>query len=341
MSFAANRGQEMSEASGSTPASGAEPPPRHDGRRLAAVLVLVPLIAALTLWAFAWSAARVVPRDLPVGVVGSAQAVAPLRQALERAPGTFQVHRYADMAEARTAIEEREVYGAFVPTEKGARLLTASAAGPVVAQLLEEAAAAQLPPGGTVRTTDIVPAVTADPRGSGLNASVLPLAISGVAAGAVVTFLGLRGIRAVGALIVAAALAGAVASALAGSWLGVLPGNWWAVAGAFGLSVLAVSAAVAGLAALMGPAGIGVGALAAVVLGNSFAGVSSAPELLPEPAGAIGQLLPPGAGGTLLRSVSFFDGNGAGEPLLVLSLWAALGLVAVVAGGLRRKRADD
>ncbi|NEB79022.1 ABC transporter permease, partial [Streptomyces sp. SID14478] len=37
-----------------------------------AVTVLVPLLAALALWAFAWPAARTAPRDLPVGIAGPA-----------------------------------------------------------------------------------------------------------------------------------------------------------------------------------------------------------------------------------------------------------------------------
>lgn len=73
-----------------------------------------------------------------------------------------------------------------------------------------------------------------------------------------------------------------------------------------------------------------------VLLGNPFSGVTSAPELLPRPIGTIGQLMPPGAGGSLLRSVAFFDGSDAGSALLTLTLWAALGLTAVLIGGRRR-----
>ena len=35
-----------------------------------AVVVLVPVLVALALWAFAWPAARIAPRDLPLGVAG-------------------------------------------------------------------------------------------------------------------------------------------------------------------------------------------------------------------------------------------------------------------------------
>ncbi|MGQ4715818.1 ABC transporter permease [Streptomyces anulatus] len=299
-------------------------------RRAVAVILLIPLIVTLALWAFAWPAARIAPRDLPVGVAGPASAAQQLEQRFEQRDGAFDVHRFDDEAAARTAIEDRTVYGAVVVTPRGPHLLTASAASPVVSQLLHEAVTASVPEDTPVRVTDVVAAPPGDPRGSALGASVLPLALAGMAAGAVVTLMGLRGARAAVTLIGAAALVGLAATAVAHSWLGALTGDWWTVAGVLALTVLAIGSAVAGLAALFGPRGIGLGALLMVLLGNPFSGVTSAPELLPEPVGAIGQWLPPGAGGSLLRSVAFFDGSAAGAAVLTLSLWTLFGLAAVL-----------
>lgn len=308
-------------------------------RRLIAVVLLVPTLAAVALWAFAWPAARTAPRDLPLGVAGPAAATAQVEKQLARHEGAFEIHRYADEAAARDAIEDRAVYGAVVVTAQGPELLTASAASPVVAQLLQQAVAQQAAAeGAQVKTVDVVPAPAADPRGAALNASVLPLALAGIVAGAVVTVLGLRGLRAALALVGAAALVGLVAAALAHSWLGVLTGDWWAEASVLGLSTLAVAAAVAGCAALIGPAGIGVVSFLVMFLGNPFSGAPSAPRMLPEPAGVIGQWLPPGAGTTLLRSVSFFDGAAATGPALTLVWWAAFGLGAVVLGAQLKAR---
>lgn len=314
-----------------TPAP-ALPSPR---RRAAAVLVLVPVIIALALSAFAWPAARTAPRDLPLGVAGEPAATAQAERQLERQKGAFDLHTYADEPAARDAIREREVYGALVVTPQGPKLLTASAASPVVAQLLERASARMAPGGAEVPGEDVVPAPSGDPRGAAFGASLLPLALAGVAGGALVWLMGLRGTRGILVLIGSAALVGVVGAGLADSWLGVLDGDWWAEAGALGLTALAVSALVSGLASLIGYGGIGVGALVAVLLGNPFSGVTSAPEMLPEPLGALGQLMPPGAGGTLLRSVSFFEGNAAAAPVVVLAVWSVLGLLAV---GLARGR---
>ncbi|MEU0408488.1 ABC transporter permease [Streptomyces griseorubiginosus] len=308
-------------------------------RRLLAVVVLVPLLAALALWAFAWPAARTAPRDLPLGVAGPAAATAQVEKELQRHEGAFEIHRYADEAAARSAIEDRDVFGAVVVTAQGPELLTASAASPVVAQLLQQAVTQQATASGAeVKTVDVVATPASDPRGAALSSSVLPLALAGIIAGAVVTLLGLRGLRAVTALVVSAAFVGVIAAALAHSWLGALTGDWWAEAGTLGLSTLAVSAAVAGLAALVGPAGIGAVAFLVMFLGNPFSGAATAPQLLPDPVGTIGQWLPPGASATLLRSVSFFDGAAATGPALTLTWWAALGLGAVVLGNALKKR---
>ncbi|MFI0039244.1 ABC transporter permease [Streptomyces mutabilis] len=314
-----------------------------DTRRVIGVIVLVPVLVALALWAFAWPASRTAPRDLPLGVAGPPAAVAQVEQRLTQREGAFEIHRYADEAAARDAVEDRTVYGAVVAGGKDPKLLTASAASPTVAQLLRQAVTGQASAAtAPVQVVDVVPAPGADPRGAALSASVLPLALAGIATGAVVTLLGLRGVRAAVALVGAAALTGLVAAAIAHSWLGAVTGDWWTVAGVFGLSVLAVGAGTAGLAALLGRAGLALSGAVMMLLGNPFSGASSAPELLPQPAGAIGQWLPPGAGVSLLRSVSFFDGAAATGPALTLAWWTVLGLGAVVVGGAlgRRARGD-
>ncbi|MFF1509690.1 ABC transporter permease [Streptomyces sp. NPDC058326] len=317
---------------GATARSGTAPRTGAAGRRTLAVLMLIPTVAALLLWTFAWPAARIAPRDLPVGVAGPAAAAEAVERELGRREGAFEIHRYEDGAAARAAVQDREVYGAVVVTPGGTELLTASAASPVVAGLLREAVAARAPGGAAVPVTDVVAAPAGDPRGAVLGASLLPLAIVGAATGAAVVLLGLRGAHATGALVGAAALAGLVGAAVAGSWLGALGGNWWAGAGVLGLTVLAIGATFAGLAALLGKPGLGLGAVLTILVGNAFSGMSSAPELLPAGIGTLGQWLPPGAGGAALRSVSSFEGAAAGAPLLVLTLWAVAGLTATALG---------
>jgi hypothetical protein len=299
------------------------------GRRPPALIaiVIIPVLVAIALLTFAWPAANLEPRDLPFGLAGPVQAIAPFQERLEAREGAFDVRRYDDQASASEAIEDREIYGAIVAAPDGPTLLTGSAASPTVAALLREVFA-----GPRVTVEDVVPADPDDPRGAAFSSMVLPLVLAGIVSGVIITLLGRPGLGAIGILGAAAALSGLVTVAMVQGWLGIIEGPWLLNAAVLSLGVLAIASVVTGLAALIGPAGIGVAALLMVFVGNAWSGIGSAPELLPQAAGVIGQLLPPGASGRLLRSTAFFDGAGAIGPLAVLLVWIALGLGAILAG---------
>jgi hypothetical protein len=296
----------------------------------AAAILVVPLVVALVLTLFAWPAAKLEPRDLPVGVAGPAAAAGPIEQRLTAREGAFELHRYADETAAREAIEDRDVYGAFVATPGGPKVLTASAASPAVAQQLTHAADE-----AGAKVEDVV---QAGPRAPALASSVLPLVIAGVLVGIVAALASSRGPGRAGLVVAGSVLTGLAATAIVQGWLDVVEGDWLANAGVLSLTVLAIGATLAGLYALVGRAGLAIGALTMIFVGNPFSGVGSAPELLPAPAGAIGQLMPPGAGGNLLRSTGFFDGAGGARPLTVLAIWAAAGLAFLLAAELRARR---
>jgi hypothetical protein len=294
-----------------------------------AALVIVPVVVAIVLTLFAWPTAKLEPRDLPVGVAGPPAAVGQLEQQLGANPDAFDVHRYSTEAEARAAIEDREVYGAFVATPEGPKVLSSSAASPAVAQLLGHAAAETGAP-----TEDVVAAE----HGAALPSSVLPLVIAGLLTGIAPALLTTSALARAGLLLGVSALVGLVAAAIVQSWLDVVEGHWIVNAGVLGLTVIAIGATVAGLYAWLGGAGIGVAAALMVFIGNPFSGAGSAPELLPEPVGGIGQLLPPGAGANLLRSTGFFDGAAAGVPVAVLLAWALGGLALLALATARTRR---
>jgi ABC-2 family transporter len=307
----------------SSPSSSHRPP--------AAAILVVPLVVAIILTLFAWPAAKLEPRDLPVGVAGPAAATGPIEQQLEAREGAFELHRYADEAAAREAIEDRDVYGAFVATPQGPKVLTASAGSQAVAQQLTHAADEA---GATVEDV-----VEAGPQATGLASSVLPLVIAGILVGVVAALAASRGVGRAGLVVAGSVLTGLAVTGIVQGWLDVIGGDWVANAGVLSLTVLAIAATLAGLYAVLGKAGLAIGALTMIFVGNPFSGVGSAPELLPEPAGAIGQLLPPGAGGNLLRSTGFFDGAGGAGHLTVLAVWVLAGLAFLLAGQLRGRRA--
>lgn len=321
--------------------------------------VVLPVVVLLAVLAFAWPAARVAPRDLPLGIVGSSPASERTVLALQQAdPGAFQITLYGTDAAARTAIEHREVYGALelspgtaaVPGTAAApgtaatpgtvTALTASAAGPTVAQLIVQVGdtvAQQSTAHGTpmkAATVDVVPSSAQDPRGLVLSSALLPLTICGVIIGAAIAIvIGMRPAwRQLLSLSVVSIVGAFAAYLIAQGVLGALPGMHLATLGVFALMLFATSSTVAGLIALFGPPGLGLGAALLVFVGNPFSGVTSAPELLPKPVGEIGRLLPPGAGAELLRSTAYFSGHGPTLCLTVLTGWALFGLGAVVAG---------
>jgi hypothetical protein len=213
----------------------------------------------------------------------------------------------------------------------GLALHTAPAASPTVSTLLTQASA-QMNGGQPVRTVEVVPLDPDDPRGTGFASGFLPLAITSLLAGIAIFFvLRGRGPRLAG-LLGYATLAGFASAAVLQFWLGVIPGTYLLNAAAIALFTLAVAASVSGLAAVVGEPGIALGALVVFLVGNALSGIAAAPQLLPQPWGEVGQWLPIGAGGTLLRSTAYFDGAGGTPAVWILAAYAIVGLVLVALG---------
>lgn len=298
---------------------------------------LVVLQALLVMW-FAWPAERTAPRDLPVIVAGPGPQAQALADRLRAArPGAFDVTTAPDADAADAALRDRAAYAAVIVDQNGPSVHVASAAGPTVALLFTQAAQ-ELGGGRPVPVVDVVPAPADDPRGAGFAAGFLPLLLTSLGCGIALFFVARTVAVRLAGVLAFAILAGLVTTAVMHA-LGLLTGTYLAEAAAVGLLALAVSGALVGLGSALGRPGVGLGVLVVFVLGNPISGLASAPELLPQPWGAIGQALPPGAGATLLRSVAFFDGAGAAGPLWVLGAWAVAGLVLVAFGALGQRRA--
>ena len=306
--------------------------------RLIALFVVLPILVALPMWAFMWASAKPEPDHLPIGVAGPPPAVQAVEGQLSEQGDAFDVHTYDDEAEATRAIEDREIYGAVVAGESGQKLLTASAASPAVAEMLTTMFA---PPGDNQPpVVDVVPADADDPRGSALGSLVLPLVLVSVITSVLVLLTAKRGWEQVAMIAAAAVIGAVVAVAIAQGGFGILQGSWSANAVAPALTIAAISGTIVGFVAAFGRFGFVAVAPLMLFLGNPWSGAASSPFLLPEPARLIGQLLPPGAGATAMRDIAFFDGAGAGTPLLVLSGWIVVGLLGICIGALRGRDAS-
>lgn len=301
---------------------------RSSWGKIASVSVLLTLLITVFLLAFALPSINAEPQDVPVAVVGTEETTRALTTGLENSmPGGFDITVASDAREARELIRDRAVYGAFVVDGPQLTVLTASAASATVATTLStvgEQFGSGL--GLSITTEDVVPFSDDDPRGVSLSAGALPIALGGwiAAVGIIATVRGNR--ERLYAAGIFSVIGGFALAAVLQFWLGTFTGNYLLTALAATLGMAATSFLVLGLQRLLGIAGIAVAAILLILLGNPLSGLSSAPEFLPAPWGAIGQLLPPGATGTLLRNVAFFDGSATLTPIIVLGFWALAGL---------------
>jgi hypothetical protein len=309
---------------------------------LAVICVVLPVVVTLAVLAFAWPAGNIAPRHLPIGLVGTSASTEKVVTALERDRDDFDLRIYSDDDAARQAIRDRDVYGAFDVSRGTVEVLTSSAASPTVSRLLatlgDKVAGLSGQQGAGVvagvSTVDVVAADPNDPQGLVLSAALLPLTIcSIIIAAAIALLLEFRPAwRMIVALSAVSALSALGAYVVAQSDLGALPHHGFAAWGALSLMMLAMSSTTAGLISVAGAPGLGIGAALMVFIGNPFSGSTSAPELLPGLAHFLGQWLPPGAGANLLRSIVYFDGQGANPHLGVLLAWVVAGMALILVG---------
>jgi MFS family permease len=205
----------------------------------------------------------------------------------------------------------------------------------------------QLPEGATgaapqipeVTVTDVVPLADGDSTGAGLAASVFPMVLGGMLGGILLTLLVQGVVRRLVGLLVFGIAAGALIALVMQTWFGILAGDWLVNASVLGLGVAATSALIIGLAALMGPAGIAVGAIITMFIANPIAGAAAPPQFLPEPWGAIGQFFVPGASANLLRSVMYFPDASTWLQWTILGAWLVVGVILALIGH-QRTRAE-
>lgn len=245
-----------------------------------------------------------------------------------------------DSAEAVTeAVQDREVLGGISVGDDGAVTITvASGAGTPYASLLKGIGAGLTQAGMTVTYDDVAPLPQDDPQGLGLSALGLPLAFGGMISAALLsTQLKRRPWHRIIGSLAASVAVGFVVVAILQFGFGSVDGNYVTTSLSLSLGMAAISLFVLGMESLLGFAGLGIGAVLMMFIANPLSGMATGWQWLPSPWGFIGQLLPPGAAGSLLRADAFFDGRGAGLPILVLTCWAVLGIVLVGLSTLRKK----
>ena len=306
--------------------------------RAAALAIAAIALQFLMVTVYAWSATGTAPRNVPVAITGPAQQVAAVTGKIDLAqPGAFRLVPASSPGQATADVTGRRAYGAIMLTGAATppKILVASAASPAVANILTSLANHMNGvPAPAVH--DIVPSSPADPKGTGFAITVLPVAMSSLSAGVLLSGKIRRRSYHAAALVAFGAGGGVASIAVTHTWLGIFPGSFPVLASVAGLAALAVSAGVSGLTRLCArfgraAAGTAIGGALIMLVGNPFSGAGSAPEMLPGAWGMVGQCLPNGALATLLRSVAYFGGARSAGPWTVLAVWAAAGLLLTAA----------
>jgi len=287
------------------------------------------------------------PHQLPLAVGGPPTVAAQYRSALEsfHGGGVFDVRTEPSVAAARAAVLNHDVYAALVPeTRTRARLIVADASGPGVADdLATELARAFRAQGQALTIEHVTQLPSGDSRGispfyaglswvfAGYLGAIVLSVLSGAAAGRIAVAA-----RRLGALALYALACGLAGTVILDSLFGALTGHFVAIWALGTLIVFSVAAITSGLQGLLGFVGTGIALLLFLVASNPSAGGAIVFPVLPGFWRTIGPWLPTGAATTLLRNTVYFGGHHLAHSLVVLLIYAVIGVVLMIAAGARR-----
>ena len=190
-----------------------------------------------------------------------------------------------------------------------------------------------------VKTTAVVPLSDSDTSGSGIAIAAFPLVMGGTIGG-VLSLTLIKGTwRRFATATLYAVIGGALTALILNVWFGLIPGDFATLWAAFGATYLATASFIVGVSALSSPlAGLGLGAVVTMFIGNPISGASMPSVFLPGAWGQIGQMMVPGASSTLLRSIAYFPEAATSGQWLVLGSWIAFGLLTGVIGWAVKER---
>ncbi|MFJ9054756.1 hypothetical protein [Streptomyces sp. NPDC102409] len=312
------------------------------GTKRKLTLVVLGLAALITtmLCAFALPSLHSGAHHVPIGITGAQPAIGDFRENLDG--DAWDVRVYETPAAVRAAVEGRDVAGGIAVTEQRVDVYTATAGGPSATSAvtaLGETVAAQHTTEASVH--DLVPFTEDDPRGTGLTSALMPMIFGGIFPALILSsfFPGHRGLRTrVAGALLFSVVAGAAAAAVLQFATHSIEGNYGLTALGVILGMAAMSTTLLGLQARFGMAGFAFGGALMMLLGNPLSGLATGPHWLPDGWATLGQLLPPGASGSLLRTNAFFDSADAGLPVLTLAVWVAVGIALAFLADRRGRR---
>jgi hypothetical protein len=308
---------------------------RHKMEQYARPVVggLVILVTLLLLFGSALRDPR--PHDIPVGLVAPPPMVEQLTQGFaQNAPGAFAFTTYASEADARNAIDQRDVVAALIVGQSGPQLVVAGAAGDAITGGVTAAFTGVFAQQNQTLAVQVVhPFGAGDAHGIILFFLILATVITSVIVGALSVFLA-RGARwtSIATVVITYAICAGIVGALTASWIANDYGN--AIVSLIALLAVvsaAIGLVVAACARLAGPAGAALGALVIVLIGLISSGGPLGSTFLPDAYRLVAPWLPIEPAYSAIRGALYFDGAGLATPLLVLGAWIVIGLGGLVA----------
>jgi len=334
--------------------------PKSTWRFILTLTIGLTAVLAIMMTAFSLPAVNSGINNVPIGIIATNDETFQKMAKPLRNKG-FKVSEYATAYQAKAQINKRDIYGAISLDASGnLTVYEATAASAAVSQALTQIGnnvVTQQKAIGSAQINQIIAKTNdvntikalnqklaqlnaktakivevrafpkADSKGTGLAAGALPIALGGWI-GAVAIANMVKGKRQKFAAVISFAVIGGLGLvAVIQYGIGTFDGNYFLTSLGAMLGIAATGFFVLGILEVLGNPGLGIAAVLLILLGNPLSGLASAPEMLPTGWGALGQLLPPGATGTLLRNIAFFNGHAIAYPLTVLLAYVVVGML--------------
>lgn len=334
--------------------------PKSTWRFILTLTIGLTAVLAIMMTAFSLPAVNSGINNVPIGIIATNDETFQKMAKPLRNKG-FKVSEYATAYQAKAQINKRDIYGAISLDASGnLTVYEATAASAAVSQALTQignSVVTQQKAIGSAQINQIIAKANdvntikvlnqklaqlnaktakivevrafpkADSKGTGLAAGALPIALGGWI-GAVAIANMVKGKRQKFAAVISFAVIGGLGLvAVIQYGIGTFDGNYFLTSLGAMLGIAATGFFVLGILEVLGNPGLGIAAVLLILLGNPLSGLASAPEMLPTGWGALGQLLPPGATGTLLRNIAFFNGHAIAYPLTVLLAYVVIGML--------------
>lgn len=301
---------------------------RPNAKAIFVAMAVIAVLMGVMVLCLVSAVQKLEPVNMPFGVVGTSQVITGVEDKV-----SLDTTTYSSESDARAAVERGDIYGAYVSGPATDTLILAPAksffAGVELTAVFESAAQKGKQP---LKVDNAVPLPKSDRLGGVSGLLLLPTLIGGyLMAMMLAKSTGTIGRRTRIAVLAAFSVVSAlVIDLIAGPLIGAYANeHFWPLFACFALVSFAVSASATAIMGLGGRFGSLIVALLFIVIGGSSSGGAGV-SLLPSFWQSVGTVLPPQNAVEMYRNVIYFDGHSITTPIVVLALYALVGIAVVL-----------